>query len=111
MDWDTKADPSVVDLSIQQVDDEVYGRHMADLLVKAMGKEQGNVAIVTGGLSAQNLNTWIDWSLKQIQEKYPNLNIIGEKIGTDEKQQVAYQKTLTCSKPTRILTAFLLTRR
>ncbi|CAH8705406.1 autoinducer 2 ABC transporter substrate-binding protein [Paenibacillus thiaminolyticus] len=98
MDWDTKADPSVVDLSIQQVDDEVYGRHMADLLVKAMGKEQGNVAIVTGGLSAQNLNTWIDWSLKQIQEKYPNLNIIGEKIGTDEKQQVAYQKTLDLLK-------------
>ncbi|CAM2834770.1 autoinducer 2 ABC transporter substrate-binding protein [Paenibacillus sediminis] len=35
MDWDTKADQSVVDLSVQQVDDEVYGRHMADLLVKA----------------------------------------------------------------------------
>lgn len=98
MDWDTKADQSVVDLSIQQVDDEVYGRHMADLLVKAMGKEEGNVAIVTGGLSAQNLNTWIDWSTKQIQEKYPNLKIIGEKIGTDEKQQIAYQKTLDLLK-------------
>ncbi|MBU5445565.1 autoinducer 2 ABC transporter substrate-binding protein [Paenibacillus sp. MSJ-34] len=98
MDWDTKADQSVVDLSVQQVDDEVYGRHMADLLVQAMGKEEGNVAIVTGGLSAQNLNTWIDWSLKQIQEKYPNLKIIGEKIGTDEKQQVAYQKTLDLLK-------------
>ncbi|WP_219837069.1 autoinducer 2 ABC transporter substrate-binding protein [Paenibacillus sp. R14(2021)] len=98
MDWDTKADQSIVDLSVQQIDNEVYGRHMADLLVQAMKKEEGNIAIITGGLSANNLNTWIDWSTKQIEEKYPKLNIIGEKIGTDEKQQVAYQKTLDLLK-------------
>ncbi|MEH7353392.1 autoinducer 2 ABC transporter substrate-binding protein [Neobacillus drentensis] len=98
LDWDTKADESVVDLSVQQIDNEEYGRHMADLLVKAMGKEKGNVAVVTGGLSANNLNTWIDWSMKQIKDKYPNIKIIGEKIGTDEKQQVAYQKTLDLLK-------------
>lgn len=98
MDWDTPADPSVVELSVHQIDDEVYGRHMVDLLVQAMGTDSGKVAIVTGGLSAQNLNTWIDWSKKQIAEKYPNLQIIGDKIGTDEKQQVAYQKTLDLLK-------------
>lgn len=98
LDWDTKADPSVVDMTVQQIDNEAYGRHMADLLVQAMKKEEGNVAIVTGGLSASNLNTWIDWSLKQMQEKYPKIKIIGEKIGTDEKQQVAYQKTLDLLK-------------
>jgi ABC-type sugar transport system substrate-binding protein len=98
MDWDTPADQSVVELSVHQIDDEVYGRNMADLLVEAMGTDKGNIAIITGGLSAANLNTWIEWSVKQIEEKYPDLTIIGDKIGTDEKQQVAYQKTLDLLK-------------
>ncbi|MFM1651447.1 autoinducer 2 ABC transporter substrate-binding protein [Brevibacillus sp. B_LB10_24] len=98
IDWDTPADQSLVEYSVHQIDDEVYGRHVTDLLVEKMGTDSAQIAVVTGGLSAANLNTWIDWATKQAQEKYPNLKFIGDKIASDEKQQVAYQKTLDLIK-------------
>jgi simple sugar transport system substrate-binding protein/rhamnose transport system substrate-binding protein len=98
MDWDTPADPSLVDLSVHQIDDEQYGRHIADLLVKAMGTDKGDYAIVTGGLSAANLNGWIKYAQQEVKDKYPGLHLVTDKIGTDEKQQVAYQKTLDLLK-------------
>lgn len=96
MDWDTPANN--VDLSVKQVDDEEFGRHMAKRLVEAMGTEEGEVAIITGGLSAANLNAWIDAANAEFEENYPGIEIVSEKIPTDEKQQVAYQKTLDLLK-------------
>jgi ABC-type sugar transport system substrate-binding protein len=98
LDWDTPADQSVVELSIHQIDDEQYGRHFTDVLVDKMGTDTADVAILTGGLAAANLNTFIDWAKKQAEEKYPKLHFVTEKIATDEKQQVAYQKTLDLIK-------------
>lgn len=93
LDWDTPADKELVDYSVQQIDNEVYGAHIMDLLVKHMGTEEGNYAILTGGLSAANLNSWIDSALAHAKEEYPNLNLVTEKIPTNEKQQEAYSKT------------------
>lgn len=98
MDWDTTADPSVIEISVQQIDNEVFGRTMVDKLVEKMGTDTGEIVIMTGGLSAANLNTWIGWSEKQVAEKYPGLKIVTDKIASDEKQQVAYQKTLDVVK-------------
>ncbi|NLY30422.1 MAG: substrate-binding domain-containing protein, partial [Firmicutes bacterium] len=94
MDWDTPADPSVVEISVHQIDDKVFGEHMWDLLVEAMGTDEGEYAVLTGGLAAANLNTWIDYGLAYAKEKYPNLKLVTERIPTDEKQQEAYRKTL-----------------
>ncbi|MDR2552102.1 MAG: autoinducer 2 ABC transporter substrate-binding protein [Treponema sp.] len=93
LDWDTSADQSVVDLSVHQIDDKQYGEHIWDLLVQGMGPS-GEYAILTGGLSAANLNTWIDHGLAYAKTKYPGLKLVTDKVPTDEKQQVAYQKTL-----------------
>jgi simple sugar transport system substrate-binding protein/rhamnose transport system substrate-binding protein len=93
LDWDTSADQSVVDLSVHQIDDKQYGEHYYDLLVQAMG-DSGDYAILTGGLSAANLNGWIDTGLAYAKTKYPNLHLVTDRVPTDEKQQVAYQKTL-----------------
>ncbi|MFZ4452844.1 autoinducer 2 ABC transporter substrate-binding protein [Salibacterium aidingense] len=98
MDWDTPADKELVDLSVKQVDDEEFGRHMAEKLVEAMGTEEGEIAILTGGLSAANLNSWIDAAQSELDENYPDIEIVSDKIPTDEKQQVAYQKTLDLLK-------------
>lgn len=98
MDWDTPANKELVDLSVKQVDDEEFGRHMAQKLVEAMGTEEGEIAILTGGLSAANLNLWIEAAQKEFDENYPGITIVSEKIPTDEKQQVAYQKTLDLLK-------------
>ncbi|XP_061168548.1 autoinducer 2-binding protein LsrB-like [Saccostrea echinata] len=97
LDWDTPADESVVDYSVQQVDSTVYARHMYDLLVQNMG-ESGDYAVVTGGLSAENLNIWIDEGLEYAKVKYPGLTLVTQRIPSDEKQQLAYQKTLDLLK-------------
>ncbi|MTI59041.1 MAG: autoinducer 2 ABC transporter substrate-binding protein [Firmicutes bacterium] len=94
LDWDTPADKDLVDYSIHQIDDQAYGEHIVDLLVEEMGTEKGDYAILTGGLSAANLNSWIDYGLKYAAEKYPGLNLVTERIPTDEKQQEALSKTL-----------------
>ena len=93
LDWDTSADPSVVDLSVHQIDDKQFGELYFDLLAKEAG-DSGDYAILTGGLSAANLNTWIDYGQAYAKTKYPNLHLVTDKVPTDEKQQVAYQKTL-----------------
>lgn len=98
MDWDTPADQSLVEASVHQIDDEAYGRHIAKTLVEKMGTEKGDIAILTGGLSAANLNTWIDAAKKELEENYPGIKLVTDKIATDEKQQVAYQKTLDLIK-------------
>jgi simple sugar transport system substrate-binding protein/rhamnose transport system substrate-binding protein len=93
LDWDTTADPSLIDLSVQQIDNRAFGEIYFDLLVKHMG-ETGDYAILTGGLSAANLNTWIDLGQSYAKTRYPGLRLVTEKVPTDEKQQVAYQRTL-----------------
>ncbi|MBC2857294.1 substrate-binding domain-containing protein [Cetobacterium sp. 2A] len=94
LDWDTAADPRIVDASIKQIDDKEYAIALWDSLVKVMGKEDGNYAIVTGGLSAANLNTWIDLGLEYSKKRYPNLKLVTDKVPSDEMQQLAYQKSL-----------------
>lgn len=93
LDWDTTADPSVVDLSVQQIDNKAFGELYFDLLVQHIGTS-GDYAILTGGLSAANLNTWIDFGQAYAKSKYPGLHLVTDKVPTDEMQQVAYQKTL-----------------
>ena len=98
MDWDTPAEQSLVTYSVHQIDDKVFAEHYYDALVKVMGTEEGEYAILTGGLSAANLNGWIDKGLAYAKQKYPKLKLVTDKIPTDEKQQVAYQKTLELIK-------------
>lgn len=94
LDWDTPADIDLVDYSVHQIDDKAYGEHIVDLLVEEMGTDEGDYAILTGGLSAANLNSWIDHGLAHAEENYPGLNLVTERVPTDEKQQEAYSKTL-----------------
>ncbi|HBT46849.1 MAG TPA: autoinducer 2 ABC transporter substrate-binding protein [Peptococcaceae bacterium] len=98
VDWDTPADQSVVDLSIHQIDDKEFGEHIWDLLVESMGTDEAEYAIITGGLSAANLNTWINYGLEYAKTRYPNLKLVTDKIPSDEKQQVAYQRALDLIK-------------
>lgn len=97
-DWDTTANGDDVTYSIHQIDDKLYGEFIWDKLVEAMGTEEGEYAIVTGGLNAANLNAWIDYGMAYAAEKYPNLKLVTDKVATDESAQVAYTKTLDLIK-------------
>ncbi|MCP8615672.1 autoinducer 2 ABC transporter substrate-binding protein [Salirhabdus salicampi] len=94
LDWDTPAEKEVVDIGVHQIDDEEYAKHIFDSLVEAMGTDTGDFAIITGGLSAANINNWIDTGLDYAKSEYPGLNLVTERVPSDEKQQVAYQKGL-----------------
>ena len=93
LDWDTQADPSLVDASIHNIDDKTFGEHMMQLLVECMGTDEAEYAIVTGGLSAENLNTWIKYATEYAEANYPNLTLVADPYPTDEKQDVAYSTT------------------
>lgn len=94
MDWDTPADVNDVNYSVQSVDPTEYGIALWDYMVKAMGTEEGQYAILTGGLEAAGLNLWIDAGREYAAEKYPDLELVTEPVATNEQQQEAYARTL-----------------
>lgn len=98
LDWDTPSGSPDISASVHQIDDKVLGEQLFDNLVKAMGTDSADYAIVTGGLSAENLNTWIDYGTEYAKTKYPNLKLVTDKIPSDEQQQLAYTKTLDLLK-------------
>lgn len=94
VDWDTPANPALVDASIHQINDKQLGEHMVDLLIETMGTDSGEYGIITGGLSAANLNAWIGFSKDYAASKYPNLKLVTDPQPSDEKQQEAMKKTI-----------------
>lgn len=93
LDWDTEATKDLVDASIHQIDDKELGEHLAAKLVEYMGTDEGEYAIVTGALSASNLNTWIGYAKDYMEANHPNLKLVTDPIATDEKQTEALSKT------------------
>ncbi len=94
VDWDTTAKGDDVKYSIHQIDDKAYGEFIWDKLVEAMGTDSGEYAIVTGYLTAANLNTWINYGLDYAKTKYPNLKLVTDPVPSDESAQEAYTQTL-----------------
>ena len=88
LDWDSQANKELVDLSIHQIDDKEYAEHMMEELAKRMGGK-GECAIITGGLSADNLNSWIKYGKAYQEENYPEMKLVADPFPTDEKQDVA----------------------
>ena len=94
VDWDTPANGDDVKYSIHQIDDKGYGEMIWDKLVEAMGTNEGEYAVVTGYLTAANLNTWIKYGLEYAAVKYPNLKLVTDPVASDESAQEAYTQTL-----------------
>lgn len=93
LDWDTEATKDLVEASIHQIDDQELGEHLAKSLVEFMGTDEGDYAIVTGALSASNLNLWIQYAKDYLEANHPNMNLVTDPIPTDEKQTEALAKT------------------
>ena len=84
--WDADAQPDARDWFVSQVEDETLGRHVMDVLAEQMGGH-GQFAIITGSLTASNLNAWLYWMKKQQQEKYPQMELVAVVPGNDDQQQ------------------------
>ena len=108
LDWDTPATEDLVDASIHQISDKELGEHCVDKLVEYMGTEEGEYAIITGGLSAANLNAWIKYAREYAEEKFPNLKLVADPYPTDEKQDVALSTAKDVMKAYPDLKGFIL---
>ncbi len=84
--WDADAQPDARDWFVSQVEDETLGRHVMDVLAEQLGG-RGQFAIITGSLTASNLNAWLFWMKKQQQEKYPQMQLVAVVPGNDDQQQ------------------------
>ena len=93
IDWDSQCGEAVTNASIYNVHDKEFGEHMVDRLVEFMG-EEGQYAIITGGLDAANLNAWIDAGKRYAEVKYPGLELVAVPVPTDEDEDKAYEVTL-----------------
>jgi ABC-type sugar transport system substrate-binding protein len=88
--WDADAQPDARDWFVSQVEDETLGRHVMDVLAEQLGG-RGQYAIITGSLTASNLNAWLFWMKKQQQEKYPEMQLVAVVPGNDDQQQAFVQ--------------------
>ena len=71
-------------LFINQADTTQIGTSEVDLLVKNMGTDSGQIAILSAAASATNQNSWIAAMKQQIKDKYPNLQLVSTVYGNDD---------------------------
>ena len=86
--WDSDTDEEGRAFFINMVDPETLGRHLMDTLAWSTG-ERGKFAIMTGSLSAANLNEWMHWIKVQQQEYYPNMELV-EIAANNDSYEEAY---------------------
>ena len=94
LDWDSPADPAIVQLSVKEIDYEQFAQYNWDEMVKHMGTDEGEYVILTSTLTAGSCNAWIEYGLAYAAEKYPNLTLVCDPVCTNESVDEAYSKTL-----------------
>jgi simple sugar transport system substrate-binding protein len=81
------------DYDLELIDNENFGRHHWDMLAKYMGGS-GKYAIFVGSLTVPLHNLWADVGLAYAKTKYPNMQLVTERIPCGEDQELAKQRTL-----------------
>jgi len=85
------------DYDIEMIDNVKFAQHFWDELVKTMGTT-GKYAIFVGGLTVPLHNLWADEGLKYAKVKYPNLQLVTERIPCGEDQELSKQTMLELLK-------------
>jgi rhamnose transport system substrate-binding protein len=80
--WDADTESNAREFFVNMVEPETLGRHLMDTLAISMG-ERGKFAIMTGSLSAANINEWLKWIRVQHKEYYPEMELV-EVAPTDD---------------------------
>jgi len=89
--WDADSDEDSRHYFANQATYEQIGFALVDVMAAEIGGK-GDVAIITGTLTAANQNKWMEQMRKRIAEACPGMNIIDVKA-PGEDQQAAYQMT------------------
>ncbi|NQT87228.1 substrate-binding domain-containing protein [bacterium] len=89
--WDADSDEDSRHFFVNQATYEAIGFALVDTMAAAIGGK-GDVAIITGTLTAANQNKWMEQMRTRIAEKCPGMNIVAVKAPGEDQQQ-AYQVT------------------
>ena len=81
-----------VDYDIEAFDNAAYGEHLMKALAKGMG-EEGKYAVFVGHLTAKSHNEWVDGAIAYQKAHYPKMQLVTDRIESNEDQEQAYAKT------------------
>ena len=87
--WDADSDEDSRNYFVNQATYQDIGYGLVDLMAEQIGN-RGEVAIVTGSLTAANQNIWMEWMRRRVAEKYPGMTIVAVKP-SEEDQKLAFQ--------------------
>jgi len=76
---------------IEAFDNKAFGAGLMDRLAKGMG-EEGEYVVFVGSLGSKTHNEWADGGIEQQKAKYPNMEMVEDKIETFDDAEIAYQK-------------------
>lgn len=79
------------DYDVEMIDNEAFGRQSLELLVDAMGKEEGQFVIYVGSLTVPAHNIWADSALELAEEEYPGLELVADRYPVAEDQNQSRQ--------------------
>ncbi|HJZ58856.1 MAG TPA: substrate-binding domain-containing protein, partial [Gemmataceae bacterium] len=89
--WDADADPDARDFFVNQATPEGIGNALMDTAARVMGGK-GEFAIITGSLTASNLNEWRRHIEARLKEKYPGITLVTTRP-CDDQQKKALDET------------------
>ena len=94
--WDADAETDARDYFINQATPQAIGNALIDESARVM-HGNGELAIITGALSAANQNLWISFMRQRIAEKYPQLKLLTVRPSDDDRDK-AFSETQTLLK-------------
>jgi rhamnose ABC transporter rhamnose-binding protein len=87
--WDADSRPDSRHHFVNQASYEEIGETLIEVMAEGIGG-RGQVAIITGSLTAANQNLWMEQMQRHRAEKYPDMEIVTIKP-SEEDQQLAFQ--------------------
>jgi rhamnose transport system permease protein len=94
--WDADAEPDARDFFLNQATPEGIANVLTDEAARLLPPD-GQLAIITGSLSAENQNEWIRFIKRRLASKYPGLSLATVQPSDDDRDK-AFAQTQTILK-------------
>jgi len=90
--YDADANTDARSFFVNQATAQGIGEQLMDTAARLTG-EEGEFAIITGTLTASNLNEWIKYIKERQAAKYPNMKLVDIKPCDDQKDKAQQEAT------------------
>jgi simple sugar transport system substrate-binding protein len=87
-------DQKNADFDVEMIDNKAFGEKAMEMMVKAMGAEQGEYVVFVGSLTVPAHNIWADAGIALAKKKYPGLKMVADRYPASEDQNLARQTAL-----------------